>query len=149
MKRFPAWWVWLFPATYVAHVAEEYGAGEGFPAWISRAVGFDLAPGLFLAYNVFGLAMMLVGVWLVLRVRRMEWIVTTMATAFLLNALSHAVASAVTRTYSPGLVTGLALWVPLCAWTLARAWRTTDRIPFFRAVAVGLLVHAVVLAALL
>lgn len=147
-RRFPAWWAWLFPLTYVAHVAEEYGAGGGFPAWLERAAGADLSPERFVALNLFGLATMLVGVGLVLRQRRMEWILTTAATAVLLNALSHAGASLLTWSYSPGLATGLALWCPLGAWTLARAWRTTAPKPFARAVAVGLLVHAVVLASL-
>ena len=147
-RRFPAWWAWLFPATYVAHVAEEYGVGEGFPAWIDRVAGVELAAGQFLALNVVGLVLMLVGVWLVLRERRMEWILTTAATAFLLNTLSHAVASAATLTYSPGLATGVALWAPLSAWTLWRAWRTTSLTPFVRAVAIGLAAHVVVLASL-
>jgi hypothetical protein len=147
-RRFPAWWAWTFPLTYAAHLGEELWAGEGFPAWIERVAGVGLTPGRFVALNAFGLLMTLGGVALALRDRRMEWILTSMATAVLLNAASHAAASLATASYSPGLATGIALWVPLGVWTLARARRTTAPKPFARAVAVGVAAHAVVLVSL-
>jgi len=52
-------WVWLFPLTYVAHVAEEWWGG--FPAWASRLFGARLTDGAFWSINgvgvlVFGVA---------------------------------------------------------------------------------------------
>jgi hypothetical protein len=44
-------WVWLFPATYLAHIAEEYWGGEGFPRWISRVAGATLTTPEFLTLN--------------------------------------------------------------------------------------------------
>jgi hypothetical protein len=136
-------WVWLFPATYLAHIAEEYWGGEGFPRWISRVAGATLTTPEFLTLNAVAWVLMagaMVGV-----VRGLwRWPLVAFGLVVLLNALLHAGGSVVTRSYSPGLVTGLLFWLPLGAFTLWRAWADVPRRTFWTGVAVGLAMHAVV-----
>ena len=51
-------WIWLFPATYALHIAEEYWGGEGFAAWVSRFARTPLTEDLFLLLNAIGLTAM-------------------------------------------------------------------------------------------
>jgi hypothetical protein len=113
-------WGWLYPATYAIHLLEEWRGGEGFTAWMARAVGVELSAGRFLVWNVVALLLMSAGVLLTMRFKRLRWLLLAYGTAFLLNALSHLAASLYTNSYSPGLVSSLLLWLPLGAWTLLR-----------------------------
>ncbi len=65
-------------------------------------------------------------------------------TVVLINGLVHAIASVVTFSYSPGLVSGLLLFIPLGAITLRRAREQVNRRTFRAGVIVGLVMHAVV-----
>jgi hypothetical protein len=143
-KRFAGSWAWLFPLTYLAHIAEEYWGGEGFPAWFSRLSGVDLTPARFLSLNRFALALMVVGVILALTVPPLRWLLISFGAVVLINALAHAVGSVWTRSYSPGLISGLLLWLPLGALTLRRAWILRSRRAFWSGVVVGVLLHGVI-----
>jgi hypothetical protein len=124
-------WAWLFPLTYVLHIAEEYWGGESFPRWISRVADVHLAANDFLILNGIGLALMTAGILLVSRWAVWRWTLTAFGGVVLLNGASHAIASIITRSYSPGLVTGLLCWVPLGVITLRHEWRNAAR-PTFR-----------------
>lgn len=137
-------WAWLLPASYAAHVVEEWRGGEGFPAWFSRVTGAELSVEKFLALNVAALAGMTLGVALVARYRKLRWLLVGFAAVELLNALAHVAASAATRSYSPGLVSGALLWLPLGAWTLAAGRKNLSRRDFGVGLAVGLAMHAAV-----
>lgn len=66
------------------------------------------------------------------------------AAAVLFNGSAHTVASLVTASYSPGLVSGWLLWAPLGAYTLRRAYGEMSRCVFWGAVVWGLALHALV-----
>ena len=133
---------WLLPATYAAHVFEEWRAG--FPAWWSRLTGVELSVERFLSLNEIALALMTLGVVLAYAVRPLRWLFVAFGAALLINAASHLVASAATRSYSPGAVTGTLLWLPL-GWLTLRAGRAgLSRRSFAAGVAVGVALHAVV-----
>jgi hypothetical protein len=136
--------LWLFPATYAVHVAEETLAGEGFPAWISRLAGVDFTMPEFLQLNAAGLALMIAAVPIAARLGREWWMAALLGTVVLLNGSAHAAASLLTQTYSPGSVSGLLLWVPLGAMTLVRSRRRLTRRSGLLATAVGAVVHGVV-----
>ena len=137
-------WVWLFPLTYLIHIAEEQWGGEGFPAWVARFGGVPFTPANFLALNVGACLLMTVGLVLVLRFRAMRWLLCSFATVVLLNGLAHLAASLLTASYSPGLISGLLLWAPLGAAALARLRSRLTGRSFWSGVTVGLLMHAVV-----
>ena len=135
---------WLFPVTYGAHILEEWRGGEGFPAWFSRVMGVELTVERFLALNAYALAGMTLGVVLAIFFRQMRWLLVGFGAVVLINGLAHLAASAVTRSYSPGAISGALLWLPLGAWTAASARRSLSRRDFGVGVAVGLLMHACV-----
>jgi hypothetical protein len=107
--------VWLFPPTYALHLWEEYFIAGGFTAWTERALGLQFSAPEFVAWNSCALGLMCVGAWLAARDPKLRFIEIALAIAVLGNVAAHVVGSAVTWTYSPGLVTGVVLWIPLGA----------------------------------
>ena len=140
----PRVWPLLFPLTYLAHVAEEYWCGGGFYNWLSRFAGVGLTRELFLELNAIAWAVMLLISLLAIAVASMRWAVIPLATAVFVNGLAHAVGSIISASYSPGLFTGLLLWVPLGAYTLRRAYGIWSRKVYFAAIFLGLALHAAV-----
>ena len=140
--RFVGSWAWLFPLSYLAHIAEEYWGG--FPSWIARFWGVESSDANFLAWNGGALVMMCVGVALVLWTKSYRWLLVSFGTVVLINAVAHALASVVTWSYSPGLVSGLLLYVPLGLFTLRRAKESVNARTLRAGVIVGVVMHAVV-----
>jgi hypothetical protein len=119
--------VWLFPPTYVLHLAEEYSVGGGFPAWAADTLGIVFTGAEFVAWNVLGLLLMCAAAWLVSRGAHFRFIEIALATIVLGNVAAHALGSLVTWTYSPGLATGLVVWTPLGWIRLRSAWQASTR----------------------
>jgi hypothetical protein len=132
----PGPWVWLFPLTYLFHAAEELWGGVGFPAWVSAFAGISVAPELFLRLNAMFLMGMVAVVFLARAVPGAGWIVVTLAVSVALNGLLHVAGTLLTRSYSPGVVTGLVLWVPLGLFA-ARSMRARLSFPVFRLACLG------------
>ena len=88
--------------------------------------------------------MMMVGVALALRTKSYRWLLVSFGTVVLINGLVHAGASVVTRSYSPGVISGLLLFVPLGAITLLRARSRVNRRTLRAGIIVGVLMHGVV-----
>jgi len=110
---------WLFPLTYAVHLVEEYAAPEWFGAWSERVLGLAIGPREFIAWNALAFALMCAGTALSIAFSRLRWIEIAMSIGVLGNAMFHLAAGAATLTYSPGVVTGVLLWVPLGA---SRLW---------------------------
>lgn len=132
-------WAWLFPLSYLVHILEEYWGG--FPAWIARFWGVESSSGNFLSWNGGALVMMMVGIVLVLKTKSYRWLLVSFGTVVLINGMVHTVASVVTKSYSPGLISGLLLFIPLGAITLIRAHRQVNRRTFRAGLIVGVLMH--------
>ena len=141
----PLAWGWLFPASYALHILEEWRGGETFTVWIARLTGVELAMGEFLLWNAVALVLMSASIALTIRFKSFGWLLLAYGTAFLLNALSHLVASLYTTSYSPGLVSSLLLWLPLGALALFRFRKTLSRRARRAGLGVGLLIHCIVL----
>jgi Protein of unknown function with HXXEE motif len=139
----PRYWPLLFPLTYLVHIAEEYWCGGGFYNW-ARVLGMQMDGTRFLRINAVAWTVMLVLSLLAVSLLRARWVMISFAAAVLLNGLAHTTASIGTTSYSPGLVSGLLLWVPLGAYTLRRAFAETSRRTFWGAVVWGLALHALV-----
>jgi drug/metabolite transporter superfamily protein YnfA len=139
----PAAWAWVFPATYALHILEEWWGG--FNVWAARLTGVEATPGEFLLWNGVALLSMSASIVLTLRFKSFGWLLLAYGTAFLLNALSHLIASLYTTSYSPGLVTGLLFWLPLGALVLLRFRKRLTRRARRAGLLVGLLIHCVVL----
>lgn len=146
-RDLPRFWPLLFPATYVVHVAEE--TWGGFPAWASRLSGVGLTEERFLALNVFAFCVMLLANLVAAGFRELRWLMLPFAAAVSLNGLAHLVGSLLSVSYSPGLVTGLLVWVPLGLYTLGRARAVFPRATFWAAVVAGLALHGLLLLTVL
>lgn len=137
-------WLWLFPLTYLVHLAEEAWAGERFYRWIARVTGRPMRVGAWIGLNALFLCAMVVAVWQVRLEGAPLWIVPGLASITTINACIHLIGGRVTRTYSPGLWSGLLLWLPLGLVTL---WIAAEQLPgssWWRGVGAGILVHGIV-----
>jgi hypothetical protein len=137
---------WLFPLTYLLHLTEELWGGEGFTIWLNTFVGAELAESQFVVLNGLGWLLMVIGCWLINKYRSLRWLLVTLATVVLINALLHLLASVATMSYSPGVVTGILLWVPLGIYSIWQSRREIKNRIFKRAVFVGIVISLVVLA---
>ncbi len=134
---------WLFPLTYVLHLAEEYWGGEGFPAWISRVAGVSFTNHEFLVLNSFALLLLTLGAWLIYQ-NTWRWLLTALAGVVFLNGTLHLVFSVWTWTYSPGLISGVLCWMPLGLVTMYRQWHLAARRSFVIGIVLALGLHLLV-----
>jgi hypothetical protein len=135
---------WLFPATYLLHIAEEYWGGEGFPAYIARTRGTTLKPSVFLLMNGIGLALMALGVILARRYKFSDWLLACYGAVTMGNGLSHTINAVVSREYNPGLISGLLIWIPLGLLTLLYLKKRMPARRYWVALAIGLGILVVV-----
>jgi hypothetical protein len=144
-RAWPAACGWLYPATYAIHIMEEWRGGAGFTAWLAGVAGVELAAEKFLVWNALALLLMGASVPVALRFRHLRWLPLAYGVAFALNALSHLAASLYTVSYSPGLASGLLLWLPLGVWTLLYYKSTLTRRGRRAGLVVGVSMHCAVL----
>jgi hypothetical protein len=137
-------WPLMFPLCYLVHLAEEYWAGEGFVGWATRFVGAELTVDRFIIINVVGWSLMFVGSVLAVVVARLRWLVIVFAALVLVNALAHLFGTLASGSYSPGLASGVLLYVPIGALTLARAHRVFPPETFWLSAGLGGLLNVVV-----
>ncbi len=140
----PARWFWFFPITLPIHIAEEFWGGEGFLSWNARATGAVFSVTKFFTLVSFGFILVLIGVLLAKRYNKMRWIISALATIFLINGFSHLIATITHHQYSPGLVSGVLLWIPFSIWILIAEHRLNTRRTFFGGVITGALIHGIV-----
>ncbi|HEX8773907.1 MAG TPA: HXXEE domain-containing protein [Pyrinomonadaceae bacterium] len=145
LKASAAVWLWLFPVVYLLHVAEEYWGGSGFSAYVARTSGVDLSPEKFLIMNAVGWALMIVALLLASRLRFSQWLMVCLATALLINGLSHTINALARAEYNPGLVSGLLIFIPFGAVVLARLKGRMRARRYYGALLVGALISGVVL----
>jgi hypothetical protein len=139
--------VWLLVAAYAAHVVEEYVGG--FPEWFAVLSGRAMPREVFLAINAIALVAMVLAARAAIRRAPLGWLAIGIATILLVNGVAHLLASVVTGTYSPGLITGVVLYLPLAQLTLLRAWHQAPPWLFWQGVGTGVIAHvAVTLTAL-
>jgi hypothetical protein len=125
----------------VIHVAEEALTAETFPVWTTRVAGVDLTMGEFLAFNGVALLFVLAGSFLA---RPQAWAVAALGTAFATNVVFHLGGTLLTGTWSPGLASGVLLWIPLGAAALVHTARHARRRDLAIGLAVGFLAHGMV-----
>lgn len=135
-------WIVSFPATYLVHIGEEYWGG--FPARTAEFTGLAIPEAAFLAANAFFWLLMVVAVVSVFRRPSRAPVVVALATIVSINGTLHLGGALLTSTYSPGLVSGLLLWVPVGVWGLVRGRRALPRRGFRFGVLLGVAAHLLV-----
>ena len=134
--------LWLLPAAYALHILEEWYAG--FSEWVALVVGAPLPRAAFIVINAIAMALAIAATRASTRREHYGWAGIAVASILFVNALAHVLGTAITRTYSPGLITGLVLYVPIAGLVLLRASTQAASGAFLRGVVVGIALHAVV-----
>jgi len=137
-------WVWLFPATYLIHIVEEYYGGEGFYRWFSQLAGIRFGAHDFLVLNAVAWCVMFVAIGLVAVFPTYRFLLVTFAGVVLLNSLLHLSLSIWTHSYSPGAVSGLLCWIPLGIYTLRQEWPGMPHSTFGLSILLSIGLHALI-----
>lgn len=138
-------WSWLFPLSYLIHIAEEYWGGEGYPAYILRLRGVHMSTARFLAAQSVGLILVTIGVILARRLKFLPMMLVILGTMVATNSLTHIVTALISRTYGPGLVSSIVVWGPLGVATIIRYKSALDdQRQYWLAIAIGIAINAVV-----
>lgn len=95
------------------HIAEEYVVGGGLPLWFSTHFNAGLSSREFLVINGFGM-LLIVGSCVINAIRKSsDSLLVALYTLIFVNGAVHLFASLVTLTYSPGVISGTFIYIPL------------------------------------
>ena len=131
----------LLPVAFALHVAEEWFAG--FVDWARLVLDINIEAERFLAINMVGLVLFVIGCTSAYRERRVAWIGVSLAALVGVNAVAHTALSVFVGEYSPGTITGLLLYVPMSIIILRWAVIHLSRGVVSGAVLFGIGIHAV------
>jgi hypothetical protein len=137
-------WLTLFPLTYVAHIAEEYWGGGGYSKYVLTTYSVELSPQRFLWLQAVGVSLMGLGVVVGIALRFPITMLAMLSTIVLGNALVHTLRSIKEWMYTPGLITAVALWLPLGCISLVALWPFISASKLVLALIVGVVTNGVV-----
>jgi hypothetical protein len=137
-------WSWLFPITYVIHIAEEFYGGGGYPAYLKRLRGVEMSSSKFLVGQAIGLTLIVVGILIARRLNFPRQLLIILGTVVLFNGVSHLATSAYYREYGPGLISGVLIWIPFGTATLVRFKSSVRAVRYCLYIALGILINVVI-----
>src|SRR6266480_4767138 len=138
-------WSWLFPLSYLIHIAEEHWGGEGYPAYILRLRGVHMSTARFLAAQSVGLILVTIGIILARRLKFLPMMLVILGTMVAGNALTHTVTALSILSYGPGLFSSIFVWGPLGIATMIRFKSALDdQKQYWIAIAIGVGVNVVI-----
>ena len=123
-------------------------AAGGFPIWAERTLAIRFSNAEFTAWSTLALGLVCLGAWLVSRHPKFRFIEIALAIAVLGNVAVHVLASLLTWTYSPGLISGVLIWIPLGALRLRTARRVATPRGYIAGVYLGFAVVLITIAVL-
>ena len=138
------WWPLALPLAYALHLAEEWYGGEGLVAWTERVLGTELTPLRFVILNAVAWPIFAALTVLAIRITAYAWLLVMFATVLVVNALLHALGTLAFGAYSPGLVTGLLLYVPVGGLVLVAGHNRLPLRRFGGAMLLGVAIHVAV-----
>ncbi|HEY0321580.1 MAG TPA: HXXEE domain-containing protein [Pyrinomonadaceae bacterium] len=148
-KRLFEDWIWLFPLTYLMHAMEEFWCGEGFYRWSARIIGQGMRAEQFIIVNSFAWLLMVGSILVFRKTPSVRWLTLSFATIVFINGFAHLAGSLWTKTYSPGVITGVLVWIPLGAITFYRGWKRVTRRSYISGVIAGAAIHVLLFIVLL
>ena len=137
-------WLWVFPLTYLIHIAEEYWGGEGYPAYILRLRGVHMSTTRFLVAQGVGFVLVTIGVILARRFKFPQMMLVILGSIVLVNGITHTVTALSIMSYGPGLWSSILVWMPLGIFTLLRFRKGVTKKKYWIVVAIGVGVNVVV-----
>ena len=137
-------WSWIFPVTYLIHIAEEYWGGEGYSAYIFRVRGVHMTPARFLAAQSIGFFLVTLAVILARQLSFPQTMLLILGTIVLINGLTHSFTSLITYGYGPGLYSSVFIWIPLGLITLLGFKRGVSRKRYWLCIAIGVAVNVLI-----
>jgi len=132
----------LLPVAFLVHLAEEWFGG--FLEWTPLALGYDISAARFMIINATAFVVFLIGAIAAIRSPKMAWFSVSLAALLGLNGILHALATAGFGLYSPGVVTGLLIYIPLSVIVLRLSASRLSAGAFRSAVVFGVVLHAIV-----
>src|SRR6266536_3365885 len=103
--RSTSFWLWMFPLTYLVHIAEEYFGGEGYSSYLLRLRGITLSPTRFLVAQAVAFGLMITGIILAQRLNFSKQMIVILGSVVFVNGVTHCVHTVVHGQYVPGLFT--------------------------------------------
>ncbi len=137
-------WSWIFPLTYLIHIAEEYWGGEGYSAYIFRIRGVHLTPARFLVAQSIGFILVTLAVILARQFNFPQTMLLILGTIVLTNGLTHSVTSITAHGYAPGLYSSILIWIPLGIITLLRFKGAVSKQRYWLCIGIGVLVNVMI-----
>ena len=137
-------WPWLFPISYLIHIAEELSGGEGYSVYLERLRDIHIAPARFAVAHSIALVLMVFGIILAQQLRFPNLLNVVLGATVLLNGLTHTVQTIYHGEYVPGFITGIVIWFPLGIATLLRFRKVMNRGRYVLAIALGAGINIVV-----
>ena len=137
-------WSWMFPLTYLIHIAEEYWGGEGYSAYIFRVRGVHMSPARFLAAQSIGFILVTLAVIIARQLSFPQTMLLILGTIVLINGVTHSVTSLTTHGYGPGLYSSVFLWIPLGLITLLGFKRGVSRKRYWLCIGIGAFVNVLI-----
>jgi len=138
-------WSWLFPLSYLIHIAEEYWGGEGYPAYLLRLRGVHMSNTRFLAAQSVGFILVTVGVILARKLKFLPMMLVILGALVAGNALTHTVTALGVLEYGPGLWSSIFVWGPLGIVTMI-CYKSAidDQRQYWIAIAIGIGINVIV-----
>jgi len=137
-------WSWIFPVTYLIHIAEEYWGGEGYSAYIFRVRGVHMSPARFLAAQSIGFFLVTLAVIIARQLSFPQTMLLILGTIVLINGMTHSFTSLSTHSYGPGLYSSVFIWIPLGLITLLGFKRGVSRQRYWLCVGIGVVVNVLI-----
>ncbi|HSS22224.1 MAG TPA: HXXEE domain-containing protein [Pyrinomonadaceae bacterium] len=138
-------WSWLFPLSYLIHIAEEYWGGEGYPAYIFRLRGVHMTTGRFLFAQGLGVVLVTIGIVAARQLKFLPMMLVILGALVAGNCLTHLVTALSIMQYGPGLVSTTLIWGPLGIATIVRFKSAIDDPrQYWLAIAIGIGINVIV-----
>lgn len=135
---------WLFPITYLIHIAEEFWGGEGYTAYIYRLRGVHLSPARFLVAQAIGFLLVMIGIILSRRFTFPLMMLLILTTTVLGNSVTHIYSALETLSYNPGLISAILIWIPMGIFVLFTFRRYMPARRYWIAIAIGVAINVII-----
>jgi hypothetical protein len=132
----------LLLLAYLVHFAEEW-YGE-ITTWAQDTLNYEVSIERLLLLNGMAFVLFAIGTAASIRAGRITWFTVAFATLLGVNGTLHTLATIGLGQYSPGTITGLALYIPLSIFALRSAATQLNGTIFRRSLVAGVMFHVLV-----